>query len=122
MSINVKTGYFAQMKKYVAAGYMPIAITASVPVWYKGNSMQVFAPDWELVQDWKSGKITWDEYTERYNSMLDRRGISYALKILEQFENVVLICYEKPSDKCHRHLLAEYLNNKYNMNVLEFEI
>lgn len=119
---EVKTGYFAQMKKYQAAGYMPIAIVASTPNWYKGNSMAVFAPEWSLVEDWKKNRITWETYEERYLGMLDKRGISYALKVLEQFEKVVLLCYEKPGDKCHRHLLAEYLNSKYNMNVLEFEI
>lgn len=120
--VDIKTGYFAQMKKYQANGYVPIAIVASVPVWYKGNSMAVFAPEWGLVDDWKQKRISWEEYKERYFSMLDKRGISYALKILDQFEKVVLMCYEKPSDECHRHLLAEYLNDKYNMNVLEFGI
>lgn len=25
-------------------------------------------------------------------------------------EDIALICYEKPSDFCHRHLVAEWLN------------
>ena len=118
----IKTGYFAQTRKYIAAGYTPIAITASMPVWFKGNSMPVFAPEWSLVERWKSGRITWDEYIEEYTSMLDRRGIKYALQTLETFDKVVFLCYEKPSDKCHRHLLAEYLNKHHNLNVMEFEI
>lgn len=122
MSVEVKTGYFAQINKYVKAGYVPIAITASNPNWYKGSSMPALAPEWELVSDWKNHRITWDEYKERYISMLERRGIGYALKMLDQFEKVILLCYEKTGDNCHRHLLAEYLNSKYNMNVLEFEI
>ena len=26
-------------------------------------------------------------------------------------KNIALICYEKPSDFCHRHLVAEWLND-----------
>jgi len=40
--------------------------------------------------------------------VLDFSRLSYDYNIGKK--DVCLICYEKPSDFCHRHLVAEWLN------------
>lgn len=46
---------------------------------------------------------------ERTGICLDETGINFKLE-LETDTHICLICYEKPSDFCHRHLVAEWLN------------
>ena len=42
---------------------------------------------------------------------------------LQEVPRIALICYEKPSDFCHRHLVADWLNkNGVECKELEDEI
>ena len=85
------------------------------------------APTADLLQNHKSNSITNDEYTSIYNSqLLKLENDGYiakfvkALSTLQELKgDVVLLCYEKKGDFCHRHLLAEYLNNNHNTNIRE---
>ena len=42
------------------------------------------------------------------NVILDFSRMSYGFNVGEN--DIALICYEKPSDFCHRHLVAEWLS------------
>ena len=85
------------------------------------------APTTDLLQNHKSNSITNEEYTSVYhNQLLKLENDGYiakfvkALSTLQELKgDVVLLCYEKKGDFCHRHLLAEYLNNKHNTNIRE---
>ena len=35
---------------------------------------------------------------------------------------IVLLCYEKSTDFCHRHILREYLNENFNTNITELGV
>ena len=35
--------------------------------------------------------------------------------------HLVLLCYEKPTDFCHRHLFAEWLSQKAGIKIEEFQ-
>ena len=35
-------------------------------------------------------------------------------------ENAVLLCWEKSSDFCHRHLVSEWLSEKLGIEVKEY--
>ena len=43
------------------------------------------------------------------------------LKYVSKGKDVALMCYEKPGDFCHRHLLADFLNEKLGLDIKEFE-
>lgn len=68
------------------------------------------APTKLLLEDAKSGKISWEEYRHRYLAWIHtREGVLRMKEIGELAKNndVVLICYEKDHNHCHRKLLAE---------------
>jgi uncharacterized protein YeaO (DUF488 family) len=72
-----------------------------------------FAPTWELVMDWKEGRITWQQYTDRYRTlMLDSYGRDPQrwLDLLRR-DTLTLMCYCRADEEhhCHRYLLAEFL-------------
>lgn len=45
-------------------------------------------------------------------------------EIYNDLKDKILLCYEKPSDFCHRHLVAKWLNRNLGLNIeekLDFE-
>lgn len=58
-----------------------------------------------------------DYYIEHFQSeVLDKLDVATVIKELNLLvpnvngKDIALICYEKPSDFCHRHLVSEWLN------------
>lgn len=109
------TGYFARLKDYKNAGLIPISICGGAPDWYDGYQFKVFAPKWAFFNEWKNGSHKGDNeyYVEHFNSevlsKLDYTSILNKLSRFGDLEKLVLICYEKPGDFCHRHLVANWL-------------
>lgn len=101
------TSYFGNLKK-LPSDCVPISISRICPKGLKIKMYGKLAPPVELLRDYKSGVNTWEESMERYKkevlSKLDPIAVAKDLG-----ENAVLICYEKPQDYCHRHIVAEWL-------------
>ncbi len=123
--MDIKTGYFSQQKKYEELGYLPISISRIAPKWYDGYSAIELSPSAELLYDYKHNSMNVAQYTKEYFGELDKRVVDVYLqqwkKLVEKHKakGVVLLCYEKPTDFCHRHLLADFLNKEYSMSVTE---
>lgn len=61
--------------------------------------------------------MSWDEYTKRYyneikNSEQAQIDISSICTRLILGHDITLYCYEKSTDNCHRHLLADLFKKK----------
>jgi len=74
----------------------------------------VLAPSRELLNDWKEGKITWEEYAKRYrteilNNPLAIKRIKELIEI-SKTKDVYLISYEKPPKQSHRYVLLDIIN------------
>lgn len=82
-------------------------------------------PPWEIVEASKSGKITKSEYTTKYIEYLDSVDWDSVLPRLKRYESmeekVVLLCWEKSSDFCHRHILRKYLRERFNLEIHELK-
>lgn len=95
-------GYLANLKNY-PKDEIKIEVTRS--------SGSILAPSWELLNDYKSGKIDWTGYERRYiNEMTNPKAIMEMLRIksLSETTNVRLICYEK-NPPCHRFILLRMI-------------
>ena len=125
--MDIWTGYYAQMKKYVQSDLVPVSIAYLTPVWYMGETCFELAPSRKLLTGYKAGKVTQEEYAEQYKDFL--KTVKWGEVIEKLFsisdkhdgKDLVLCCYEKPSDFCHRHLLAEYLTEN-GMDVQEWVV
>lgn len=82
-------------------------------------------PDWDDINAYRIGHMTWGEFRERYLLKLEKS----ADKIIEEFliiksignvnnKMVVLTCHETDPNKCHRTLLMEWLMAKHEVNHL----
>jgi len=72
----------------------------------------VFAPTWEIINDYKDGYITKEDYTRQYIAMLIESYENYREEWEEllQRDLVVLVCYCKHHISfCHRYILAKFL-------------
>lgn len=114
----IYTSYFAKLKELENHNIIPISICYKVPDWYKGLQYKKLAPKYEFFMEWKKNRDN-DYYIQHFqaevldgldatNVILDFSRIAHGLNVGEN--DIALICYEKSSDFCHRHLVAEWLN------------
>ena len=129
------TGYFARLKDYQKINLTPISIAAKAPIWYKGDEYKKLAPKWSFYSEWKNGSHKGDNdyYIKHFKEeVLDNLDPEQVLKELEGFsgvseDNIILLCYEKSGTFCHRHLVADWLNQNikrdgYFFNVHELDL
>jgi len=69
-----------------------------------------FAPTDELLDAYKKDH-DWPRYEERFNRLLaERRPEAEARELLKK-DSICLLCAEPRADKCHRRMVAEYLQS-----------
>ncbi|MGB4774808.1 MAG: DUF488 domain-containing protein [Daejeonella sp.] len=71
------------------------------------------APTKELLSRYRDKQMNWSEYETEYLNLLDIRKIAQKIQI-EKFHDNCLLCSEHTPEKCHRRLLAEYLQHVKN--------
>lgn len=126
----IYTTYFANLKKLDHMISCPIAICGKSPDGYKGLEYKKLAPKWWFFKEWKENHNN-DFYIEHFNKevlgvisprevMMDIRNLiafTYGMNMVAYNErwwedvpyDIYLVCYEKPEDFCHRHLVADWL-------------
>lgn len=118
--MKIYTSYFAAMSKLEKDGLQVISIARWQPKWYKGPTMLNVAPQPYMLTD----KITREQYINYYKQILARQDVRQVIKSIEMFsggKDVALLCYEKPGDFCHRHLLAEWIIQQCGIEVTEYD-
>lgn len=109
----IYTSYFAKLKELENHNIIPISICGKAPDWYKGLQYKKLAPNYGFFMEWKKNHDN-DYYIEHFKAeVLDAATVIRELSYLVPNVNgkdIALICYEKSSDFCHRHLVAEWLN------------
>lgn len=109
------TSYFAK----VPLIEYPLSIARINPEWYDKPSYPKLAPSKELLLDFKYGahKADTEFYTAeflKYLETLDFKEVMQELSGIygsDAIDRLTLLCYEKPSEFCHRHLVANWLRN-----------
>lgn len=111
----IYTSYFAQIKN-LPDNIVPISICAKAPAWYNGLQYKKLAPTYDILMSYKKD-LDKESYTKRFSDeILKQYDVEQIIDdlILICHENdfygksVCLLCYEKPTDFCHRHLVANW--------------
>ena len=120
--MKIVTTYFAKLRT-LPDNIVPISICSKAPTWYNGLQYKKLAPRYEFFMKWKKDHDN-DYYIKCFNeqvlSQLEPTTVIKELMEKAGSENIALVCYEKPGDFCHRHLVAEWLNNN-GYTVEEFK-
>ena len=121
----IYTTYFANLRK-LPPDVIPISICGKAPDWYTGLQYKKLAPKYSFFMEWKKTHDN-EYYIEHFQKeVLDTLCASevleelFALKPLkDKGKQIALVCYEKPDEFCHRHLVAKWLNdNGYSAEEL----
>ena len=111
----IYTTYFAKLKT-LPEHITPIAICAKAPVGYNGPSYRALAPKYDFFMQWKATRDN-DYYIKCYNEQVIA-NLNPARVVAELYAqagstscqgDIALVCFEKSTDFCHRHLVADWL-------------
>ena len=122
--MEIYTGYIANIKKYKSRGLHPIFICRYPPAkWNESiepmiNWLPQLAPSKSLLSKVKYKGMSFEEYSEEYIKELYQGGRFPAEKWVKSLDNLqmkvrndlILCCYEADPLKCHRSVLADFLN------------
>lgn len=118
----IYTSYFAKLRA-LPENVVPVSICAKAPEWYDGLQYKKLAPKYDFFMKWKENhdnNYYIKCFTEQVLNNLDPSKVYQELRNLAKSDDIALICYEKPSDFCHRHLVADWLkSNGYNCEEYE---
>lgn len=111
----IYTTYFAKLKK-LPDNIVPIAICQWVPEALRSSCFHYreLAPDVDTLMSYKrTGDVKQftESYTKNTLARLDPHYTATALRRWVGDKDFALVCYEKPTDFCHRHLVAAWLSN-----------
>ena len=77
------------------------------------------APTKQILDDFKSNKISWEKYEIEYYKLLEERNIKSLFPTIVDFnkDTICFLCSEEKPTHCHRRLLAEYLKRNLSQNI-----
>jgi len=127
----IYTSYFANIKN-LPPNIVPVAICGKSPKGWKGLEYKKLAPKYKFFMEWKENNDN-EFYIQHFkNEVLNCLNFKEALHDLavllktnpnydeDTHDSIALICYEKPEDFCHRHLVANWFI-EHGYSVEEFE-
>lgn len=102
----IYTSYFGNWRNFPKD--MEIVSIARVPPkGFKGRTYDRLAPSPQLLEQYKTKLIDSTFFTKVFNSYLATLNKTDILN--ELGDNVILCCYEKKGDFCHRNLVGSWL-------------
>lgn len=111
--MEIYTSYFSNYKS-IPAEYQCVSIANSKPQGLFIPECGLFKPKRSLVKKFKEQQISYTEFAQCYIAQLNAiPAVEYydKLRELSQLNPVVLMCWEKDYETCHRTLAAYWLAN-----------
>ena len=108
--ILIYTTYFSNLRN-LPKSITPISIAGKSPDWFDGIEFKKLAPKYQFFKIWKETKNN-NYYIKCFrDQVLKDLNIDDVVEELSMISNgkFALVCYEKPNEFCHRHLVAEWL-------------
>lgn len=138
----MKTSYYANLKNIDTTKFQPIAISGDEGkmVGFTGKGMRKLSPycffrKWkekevEIEEKYKNKKITEQDYILLKYRNENEYIENFYYKVLKKLnpqevynelgENAVLLCFEKPTQFCHRFLVASWLELSLGIQIDEY--
>lgn len=116
--MEIFTSYHAKAPQLIEMGLTPISISVMFPRFSKIK----YASYKELGPTYPMLKMSLDDYDKLFQeilSKLDPVKVHTHLTNLSQGKNVVLLCFEKDLNDCHRKQVGEWLEKKLQITVKE---
>jgi uncharacterized protein YeaO (DUF488 family) len=121
------TSNYASLDK-IPENYIKVSISGAISDQIAENidvHEKRLAPSWDIYKEYKETndyKLYTKRFKEEILSNVDLDDIIEELRTNYGDKHVVLLCYEKPNEFCHRHIVAEAIEEKYGIQVPEVGI
>lgn len=125
--ISIYSSYYARAKSLACEGILYVQVSNTAPDWFPYELLNVsnmVAPTWLLITQYRNGDISFDKFSEQYKQSLNLRisKEEFVNKLYVEAEErncntIVLLCWEKEDDKCHRSALGEWLGNNFKYEL-----
>jgi uncharacterized protein (DUF488 family) len=79
--------------------------------------MPLLAPEDDMLKSYKKGNGSWPAYEGQFMALMSRRKIEDKIDP-SLLDGACLLCSEDTPHNCHRRLVCEYLNSKWNNKLL----
>lgn len=117
----INTSYFDNVKN-LPDTVCPISIAGKASESYHGIEYKKLAPKLSFWKIWEQTHDN-DYYVEQFYKtvldLLDPQQVYNELYKLSNGKIPCLICYEKPGEFCHRHIVANWLSENLNIEIYE---
>lgn len=112
------TSYFGAVRSKNLPNDKLVSIARWSPRGYLGDQFIWLAPPAELLRSSKNGLISHEQYIRIYiDQVLADLDIN---KVYNYLDGKILLCYERPEDFCHRHIVAAWFENS-NLDCQEYD-
>ena len=120
----MKTGCFKHIDEEKNNGFISISLYPSKNdfVRYEYKSL---APNWKLFENLKSNNISQEKFIEEFMEQLNSLN---AITVFDDLKSLVtgfepiLMTNGNKKKFCHRHLVADWLQNELNIQVDEYKL
>jgi uncharacterized protein (DUF488 family) len=112
--IDVRLNNTSQLAGFAKAKDLAYFLREIVSAEYQHEPMLAPTPD--ILDAYKKGAGSWSEYERKFLDLMDRRRIDERLEP-SIFEDSCLLCSEAKPHHCHRRLIAEFLNDRWDVGL-----
>lgn len=120
--MDIYTSYYGASRYLSASRYHKVSISLHKPKGLKIDHEPRLAPSQALLDAWHEG-LSIEQYVTRYRAEMslhgDLRAIFADIAKRADKKDIVLLCYERPGQFCHRHTLAHIVAERYGYYMQE---
>ena len=120
---SILTSYFAAVPQLADQypNHALVSIARRKPDWLELPTWFQLAPSRNLLWSYKNGDVTEEQFTETYLLRLGMMNAKATVGALVDCygPRLVLLCWERPYEFCHRKLAARWLLAEGGVEVLE---
>ena len=120
----MKTGCFKQVDDGYVNGFISISLYPSKNEFVK-YEYKSLAPNWKLIENLNKKKITEDQFIKSYEDQLVSLSANKVyedlVSLVSGFEPIIMTSISKKKF-CHRHLVAEWLENALGIIIEEYKV
>ena len=120
----MKTGCFKQVNDGHTNGFISISLYPSKNDFVK-YEYKSLAPNWKLFENLNKKKITEDQFIKSYEDQLvslsAQKVYEDLVSLVSGFEPIIMTSISNKKF-CHRHLVAEWLENELGIIIEEYKM
>jgi len=108
--IDVRLNNTSQLAGFAKGRDLPYFLKQIADIDYE--HLPRIAPTQQILDAYKKNKGDWSVYERDFRALLNRRSVESRLEP-RHLDKACLLCSEPTADRCHRRLVAEYLNERW---------